>query len=72
MAYHLDRDCVEIAQANIDDYADTTRGENCVTIMDLLVTKVDDLRRRKCGRKVESGEKVVSKGYRALLENGAC
>lgn len=59
---HLDRDCVEIAQANIDDFGDTTRGENCVTIMDLLVTKVDDLRRTKRGRKkLTQGKKLFLK-----------
>ena len=59
---HLDRDCVEIAQANIDDYSGTTRGENCVTIMDLLVTKIDDLRRSKRGHnKLSSGKKLFLK-----------
>ena len=41
---HLDRNCIQIAQNNIDDYAGTTRGENTVTILDLLVQKKNELR----------------------------
>ena len=41
---HLGRNCIQIAQNNIDDYAGTTRGENTVTILDLLVQKKNELR----------------------------
>jgi hypothetical protein len=41
---HLDRNCIQIAQNNIDDYGDTTRGENCVAILNLLVAKKSELR----------------------------
>ena len=48
---HLDRNCIQIAQNNIDEYGETTRGENCVTILNLLVTKKNELRNSNKSRK---------------------